>query len=466
VRGSRALAIGLLAFATGALIGLDASGVVKGPVGSALARGDFADEESAAALPQGAILTPVLASSTTITSAPPTTAGVAKALKPVISSAALGSDVAVVVADASDGSIVYSVQPTRAQTPASTTKLLTAVTALTLLGPNERLTTKVVDAGSSIVLVGGGDPTLTTTRVRGSSTASLEQLASATATQLLKAKRTSVRVGFDDSLFAAPTTSPSWPATYVSSGVVAPVTALRADGGRVSLRSDARASDPSALAAQRFARALVARGVTVTGAITRTTAPAGAPNVASVQSPPVSDIVETMLTTSDNDAAEDLAHLAGVKAGLGGTFEGGASATQLTLSRLGLPTAGLVLKDGSGLSRDNRVGPTTLAGAITEAARPTQTGLRSTLSGLPVAGFTGTLADRFDTSTTRPGRGVTRGKTGTLTGVSSLAGMVVDASGRPLVFVVMADQVPAGGGSAAEAASDRIASVLASCGCR
>lgn len=465
MRRSRAVAIGLLAFVTGALVGLDATGFVRGPIGGLLASRGFADEQTAAALPQGAVAAPVLAPSSTVTSVPPTSAGLAKALKPVVSAPALGGDVAVVVADLADGALLYSRQSDRAQTPASTAKLLTSVAALTVLGDGATISTRVVDAGSSITLVGGGDPTLTTATVRGSSAPSLEQLAAVTSTALKKAKRTSVTLTYDDSLFTGPTTAPSWPATYVSTGVVSPVTALRVDGGRVSVRGDARVSEPSLVATQRFARALGSRGITVTGSVKRIKAPAGAPTLASVQSQQVADIVEQMLTTSDNDAAEDLAHLAGASAGTGGSFAGGAAATQQVLARLGVPTSGLRLLDGSGLSRDNRAGPRTLAGAVTAAARTEQPGLRSTLTGLPVAGFSGTLAKRFDTSTTRDGRGVVRGKTGTLTGVTTMSGMVVDASGRPLVFVVMADRVPVGGTLSAQAATDRIAAVLASCGC-
>jgi serine-type D-Ala-D-Ala carboxypeptidase/endopeptidase (penicillin-binding protein 4) len=86
------------------------------------------------------------------------------------------------------------------------------------------------------------------------------------------------------------------------------------------------------------------------------------------------------------------------------------------------------------------------------------------VQGLAVAGVTGTLSDRFATRATSAGRGVVRAKTGTLTGVGSLAGTVLDEDGRPLVFVVIGNNVR----SAAQARDtmDRIASRLAECGCR
>ncbi len=81
-------------------------------------------------------------------------------------------------------------------------------------------------------------------------------------------------------------------------------------------------------------------------------------------------------------------------------------------------------------------------------------------SGLPIAGVTGTLAERFDTTGTAPGRGVVRAKTGTLTGVVSLAGVVRDRSGRLLVFGFVADRSP-GPLLDAQAALDRAAASCA-----
>jgi D-alanyl-D-alanine carboxypeptidase/D-alanyl-D-alanine-endopeptidase (penicillin-binding protein 4) len=83
-----------------------------------------------------------------------------------------------------------------------------------------------------------------------------------------------------------------------------------------------------------------------------------------------------------------------------------------------------------------------------------------------VAGFSGTLDDRFDTAPARRGAGVVRAKTGSLSGVSTLAGITVDADGRLLAFALLADAVPPGGTGPAEAALDRVAARLAGCGCR
>jgi D-alanyl-D-alanine carboxypeptidase/D-alanyl-D-alanine-endopeptidase (penicillin-binding protein 4) len=134
------------------------------------------------------------------------------------------------------------------------------------------------------------------------------------------------------------------------------------------------------------------------------------------------------------------------------------------LRDLGVPLTGATVYDGSGLSRANRLDPATLLALLRLAADPEHPELRAVLTGLPVAGFTGSLAYRFEDGA-RAGTGTVRAKTGTLTGVSGLAGVVTDRDGTPLVFVVVADKVAVADTLDARAALDRIAADLAGCAC-
>jgi D-alanyl-D-alanine carboxypeptidase/D-alanyl-D-alanine-endopeptidase (penicillin-binding protein 4) len=399
----------------------------------------------------------------------PTAAALAATLTPLLRSPALGSEASLSVVDPATGAVVYESFGGRPQPPASTLKVLTAATALRLLGPDTRLSTRVVLTGpGQIVLVGGGDPSLTR-RPAGTSSSppgqrfavpSLDVLAARTVAALRASRTTTVSFGFDDSLFAGPRTAPGWPPSYVATGVVSPVAALSADGGRTAAGAMTRSADPALAAATYFAQRLTAAGIKVTGTPVRTTAPAASKAVAAVFSPTIADLVEDMLTVSDNDVAETLAHLSGAKeSGFPGTFANGVTATFNTLDVLGVSPVGVTLRDGSGLSLQDALTASTLAAVIAAIAVPGQRtlGVWPVLSGVPVAGATGTLADRF-TGNAAAGRGVVRAKTGTLTGVVTLAGTVRTTQGQLLAFAVMADRVIAK--DAAEHQVDRIAAAL------
>jgi serine-type D-Ala-D-Ala carboxypeptidase/endopeptidase (penicillin-binding protein 4) len=404
-------------------------------------------------------------------------------LRALLDRPALGPGVGAIVMDAASGDVLLDQDDARARTPASIAKLTTAAAALMTLGPEHRLATRVV-AGAhpgEVVLVGGGDTTLALHNPKARDyprRASLSALADATAaavqappptgtttptasaTPTATTQATAVTVRVDDSLFSGPSVSPDWPATYVSSGVVSRVSALSVDGGRVRADADAREPDPAVAAGRDLARLLAARGITVTGSVRRTTAPAGARTLAQVLSPTVAELVEADLSTSDNDLAESLLRLAAVAQGSPGTFIAGRATVAEVLGGLGVPTTGLDLRDGSGLARSDSIAPVTLARLLQVAAGTEHPELRTLLTSLPVAGFSGTLADRFTRPPSASGAGLVRAKTGTLTGVSTLAGLT-EQSGRTIVFVVMSDHVPPTGTLAARAALDRFAAAVA-----
>ena len=176
-----------------------------------------------------------------------------------------------------------------------------------------------------------------------------------------------------------------------------------------------------------------------------------------------------MLTRSDNDLAEALVRQIALQRGRPASFDGGAQALgevlRGELARAGAPAGSIALRDGSGLSRLDRVQPAGITRLLTAVAGRERPRLAPVLSGLPVAGFDGTLDDRYRAGPAAVAAGVVRAKTGTLNGVGALAGLVRTRSGRLLAFDLTANAVPIGGTRAAQAALDRLAATLASCGC-
>ncbi len=396
-------------------------------------------------------------------------AAVRRAVAPVLHDPRLGRRVAVQVTQMSDGGTVYSSGPQRV-TPASTMKLLTTTAALQELGADHRFTTRSVarPTGHTVVLVGGGDPLLT----RGPdqpgdsypARADLRTLARSTAVALKQGGRTRVRLGYDTSLFSGPAVDPHWPRSYVAEGVVSPIASLWVDEGRRSPGSPAVYRDPAAAAAAVFAEQLRASGITVTGAPARTASPAGAVELASVSGAPLAQVVQHVLETSDNEGAEVLARQVAVARGLPGSFTGGVSAVREVLTGLGVSSIGDVMYDGSGLSRQDRLRPETLMSVLLTASADRHPALRPVVTGLPVAGFTGSLAYRFSTGDAA-GLGRVRAKTGTLTGVHGLAGTLTSRDGAVMAFVAVADRVRPVDTLAARAALDRLAAALAGCRC-
>jgi D-alanyl-D-alanine carboxypeptidase/D-alanyl-D-alanine-endopeptidase (penicillin-binding protein 4) len=400
----------------------------------------------------------------------PTADGLAAALGPLLRDSALGGHLNAAVVDAGTGAKLFDRNAGTSTMPASTLKLLTAEAVLAARGPAYRLATRAV-AGTEpgeVVVIGGGDPTLGGGDPRTfADGARLDQLAA----QVRKALggTAPTRVIVDGSLFGAPTTGPGWDSDIISSGNASVITALMVNGGRTTPAGphgpSRRSGGPDIAAGQVFAAALGLPG----SAVSTGTAPAGAATLGEVFSPTIARLVELMLVESDNVIAECLARQVALARDQPATFAGAAAAIRTVLGELGLSVDPLVLADGSGLSRTDRVTPALLTDALLLAVRPGHPELRVLFSGLPVGGYSGTLRDRYREATTGgAAAGQVRAKTGSLSGLSAIAGIVVDADGRILVFAVIADAVPDAGGtpSPSQEALDRLAAGLASCGCR
>ena len=368
-----------------------------------------------------------------------------------------------------DGAYVYDLsakQPLfseRAATlrpPASVEKLYTATTALERMGASARLSTTVLGVGQlapggvwegSLYLRGGGDPTFGSTsfihRHYGGVGASISTLVY----QLVRSegiRRVTGSIEGDESYFDSLRGEPS--SDYAPDPFLeGTLSALAFNRGETGSERGPHA--PAAYAARALRGALAADGVSVRGRSGAATTPAGAVQLAQVQSPTTAQLLGLMLPPSDNFFAEMLVKGLGARFGGAGTTAAGAAVVSMTISELlGIHPQ---VVDGSGLSEADRTSPYQVADLLVEL-QPTPIGtvLRHSLA---VAGRTGTLALRMrDTGAA----GRCQGKTGTLTGVSNLVGYCQSSDGHLLAFAIFNDAIAT---EAAHTFQDHMAITLA-----
>ncbi|MGB2876289.1 MAG: D-alanyl-D-alanine carboxypeptidase/D-alanyl-D-alanine-endopeptidase [Gaiellaceae bacterium] len=349
------------------------------------------------------------------------------------------------VFDLQTGTTVFTEHDTLPLAPASNEKLAVTYAALVALGPEYRIETDVVGRGEldgtvwrgSLLLVGHGDPTL--------STGGLATLARAVRASGIT--RVTGGVLGDESFFDARRAVPGWRSWFYLNESP-PLSALTVDRaayhGRIS-------RNPALSAALSFRDALRRAGVAVGGAGIGIDRGDGLP-LASLDSPPLADILRYMDRASDNFTAELLMKQLGTLVATPGTTAAGAAHVARALAEAGIPLAGVRIADGSGLSDFDRVTAREVAGILRAAwADPV---LRPAfVSVLPVAGINGTLSDRMRRP---PARGNVLAKTGTTSIASALSGYVRSR----YVFSVLQNGNPVST-FWAQRAQDRFATVLA-----
>ena len=406
----------------------------------------------------------------------PTASGLQAAVTAASADPALDGGLGISVRDGITGAEIWALDPDRPRVPASTVKLLSSLAVADGLDLADTMATEVVAApgATELVLVAGGDTLLapgagSPTQVAGR--AGLADLAAQVADALTASGRTAVDLRLD--LTYAP--GPRYPATWNPNDVRDGFTqAVVMTGLATQLPRAGRPAprQPEEEVADAFVAALAKEGVT-TRLLPRPTwnqpAPADAVVLGSVESATYAEVLDLALDRSENALTENLVRQAAAAAGRATTRAGAEAAYVVErLEANGVPTAGLVLTDASGLSPDQRASAATLSGVLRLAVTGEVDELREVVAGLAVSGLSGTMRRRLTTEATADVVGVPRAKTGTLRAGSALAGTTVDADGRPLTFVVLVDEFPEtfGGTQRARAALDRIVAALTRCGCR
>jgi len=351
------------------------------------------------------------------------------------------------VHDGGSGRTVFKWRSQSPRVPASVQKLVTTATALDRLGAEARFETAVMADGEvsegtldgNVYLRGSGDPTF--------GTSALNRLAGLVADTGLD--RINGRVLGDESFFDARRGGPA--SGFGISPYVGPLSALAFNHGSLVPFARGWQTNPPAFAAERLRVSLRREDVAVARYVRTGNAPADAKTVAAVESPPLGSIVRRTNQVSDNYFAEMLLKGIGARSGGAGSTSAGARVARAYAREAGFKAK---VVDGSGLSRANRVAPRDVGRLLLDARK--QPWFEAFYGSLPLAGKSGTLHKRMR-RTRASGR--CRAKTGTLSGVTALAGYCRAPDGDAMTFALLMNGVNVWAGRRAQ---DRIAALLAS----
>jgi serine-type D-Ala-D-Ala carboxypeptidase/endopeptidase (penicillin-binding protein 4) len=372
-----------------------------------------------------------------------------------------GAASGLLVVEAESGDVVCARAPGAPRLLASNMKLFTTATALSRLGPDSRVATKVlsdgrIDSGGvlhgSLYLQGGGDPTLGTPAFYNSYLAGLGTNLFALVPQIRAAGIRSVtgRLYADDTIFDRRRGVAD--SGYATSSYIGPLSGLAFNSGFAGASSSSGfSSDPAKLAASKLARSLSAGGIAVPTQVALAKTPSAAEPVAVVRSSTMTRIADLTNVYSNNFFAEMLIKLLGARLGGGGTTAAGAAVVEAFAREHGSAVQAI---DGSGLTRSNRASPRQVIDLLL-AMREDPAG-DEFIQDLALTGKEGTVDDRMS-GTAAYGR--CRTKTGTITGVSNLSGYCFNQSGRIMAFSILMNGVADTG--YAHLQQDRIAGLVA-----
>jgi serine-type D-Ala-D-Ala carboxypeptidase/endopeptidase (penicillin-binding protein 4) len=346
--------------------------------------------------------------------------------------------------DLDTGARLFALRAGVPRTPASVEKLYTTATALRRLGADGRLVTQVSAdvlpdfrgrVLGNVYLRGAGDPTFGPVDVDRLA----DQVESAGVLTITG------RVVGDESAFDALRGPPS--SGYATSIYVGPLGALTYNRGLTGRRSPYFQAQPARFAARAFTRELRSRGIRIRRRAVAGVTPPAAPRLATWASPPMVDLIRLTNVPSDNFAAETLLKAIGSQVAGSGTTAAGAAVVREEMGRVGINP---IVVDGSGLSHGNRTSPRQVVRLLR-----TMDGEAAFTGSLAVAGRSGTLIDRLRGTAARDR---CRAKTGTLNGVSALAGYCTSVTGTDTAFAFLMNGVnPAG----ARVLQDRMVASLA-----
>ena len=308
----------------------------------------------------------------------------------------------IIVLDRFTGKTVYEYDSKSLRKPASVMKILSASAALEYLDSNKRFTTSVLlgRKTGSIIISGELDPWLAVNR-KDAVTDHRTWIGYITSKAIEAVKNQTGK----------PVRKISIAYEGIYSADIAEI--------RKSFRSKGVITGAKAIRAEEIAQLVESKVVSST-------------------SPTVATMVEFALTWSDNLLAERLARLASLSAG-NTIDDAGVSVTfHSVLDKFGINNIDLRAHDGSGLSKLDRVNAVMVADFLLKIRSDEK--FSSLFKGLPIAGMTGTLKDRFLKSAP-DAIGLVHAKTGTLNGTVSLAGYV-ESGAHEYIFVIIADRIP------------------------